>query len=372
MNRFNLPDIHFLKKSPEDIERDMLSYIEKKTGIKLSNADPRRKFLQALVLYIVQERNNLDYALKQNLLSYADGEFLDHKGEDFQVHRLKAKPAKTMMEFILEEERVDTLVIPKGTRFLVGESTFFATDETCIVPKGQHTVHIGATCLENGKVGNGYLPGEITTLVDPIPWVKEVRNITTSDGGAEVEDDDSYAHRIHIAPESFSVAGPEGAYEYWAKTAHQEIVDVVVLNPSPGVVDIRVLLANGELPSEEILEQVLSVCSDKKVRPLTDYVIVNQPEIVTYDIDVEYYILYSNAGMANSIQQNVNEAFQGYLRWQKEKLGRDVDLSELIARLKKAGAYRVTVNSPMYKKIEKHQVAKENIVNFSFGGLTDE
>lgn len=53
-------------------------------------------------------------------------------------------------------------------------------------------------------------------------------------------------------------------------------------------------------------------------------------------------------------------------------MGRDVDLSELIARLKAAGAYRVAINSEMYKKIEKHQVAIDNNANLTFGGLTDE
>ncbi|THD15381.1 hypothetical protein CI793_13525 [Anoxybacillus ayderensis] len=372
MNRFNLPDINFLEKSPEDIERDILFHIEEKTGIKLSNADPRRKFIQGLVLYIVQERNNLDYALKQNLLAYAEDEFLDHKGEEVGTPRLGDKAAVTTMEFILEEGRVDVLVIPKGTRFLVGENTFFSTDETVVVPVGQHSIQVPATCLETGEVGNGYLPGEITNLVDPIPWVKEVRNITVSSGGVEVEEDDPYAERIRIAPESFSVAGPEGAYEYWAKTASQQIVDVVVLNPSDGTVDIRVLLQDGELPSQELLDEVLAVCSDKKVRPLTDKVTVNAPEVVFYDVDVQYWILQSNASVLSTIQEKINQAFQDYLKWQKEKMGRDVDLSELIVRLKNAGAYRVTVNSPMYIKIEKHQVAKENVVNFSFGGLTDE
>jgi phage-related baseplate assembly protein len=372
MNRFNLPDVNFLDKSPEDIERDMLFYVESETGITLSNADPRRKFLQALVLYVVQERNNLDYSLLQNLLAYAEDEFLDHHGEDINTPRLDDKAAVTTMEFNLEEERVDVLTIPSGTRFLVGDDTFFSTKETAVVPVGKHTVEILANCTETGEIGNGYLPGEITYLVDPIPWVKAVKNITASAGGVEVEEDDPYAERIRIAPESFSVAGPEGAYEYWAKTTSQQIVDVIVLSPVEGTVDIRVLLKNGELPAQELLDEVLAVCSDKRVRPLTDSVSVNLPEVVPYDADVQYWIVQSNVSVLDAIQEKVNRAFQQYLTWQKEKMGRDVDLSELIARLKEAGAHRVAVNSAMYKKIEKHQVAKENIATLTFGGVTDE
>lgn len=371
-NRFNLPDINFLEKDPKVIESNILAHIKKKTGITLTNADPRRKFVQGFVLYITQERNDLDYALKQNLLAYAEDAYLDHKGEDVFTRRLGDKAAVTTMEFILEPERVDVLVIPQGTRFLVGESTFFATNETAVVPVGQDTVQVLATCLETGEVGNGYLPGEITNLVDPIPWVKEVKNITMSSGGVGVEDDDSYAERIRIAPESFSVAGPEGAYKYLAKTASQEIVDVEVLNPADGVVDIRVLLKNGQLPSQEILDKVLETCSDKKNRPLTDKVIAGPPEQVLYNIDAQYWVSESNASVLSTIQQQVEKAFQEYVVWQKSKMGRHIDLSELIARLKSAGAYRVAINSAMYQHLEKYQVAKENIANLTFGGLTNE
>lgn len=304
MNRFNLPDINFLEKDPEKIERDMLYYIKEKTGITLTNADPRRKFVQSLVLYVVQERNNLDYALKQNLLAYAEDEFLDHKGEDVATPRLLESAAVTTMEFILEEGRVDALTIPKGTRFLVG-NIFFATDENVVVPVGQNLVQVKATCLETGEIGNGYLPGEITNLVDPIPWVKEVKNITVSSGGVEIEGDDPYAERIRIAPESFSVAGSELAYEYWAKTASQEISDVKVLNPEAGEVDIRVLLKNGELPSSEILDKVLEICSDKKIRPLTDKVSVSAPEQIPYNIDAVYWVLESKATVLTAIQREI-------------------------------------------------------------------
>lgn len=372
MNRFNLPDINFLEKSPDDIERDILFHIEEKTGHTFSNADPRRKFVQGLVLYIAQERNNLDYGLKQNLLAYAEDEFLDHKGEDMSTKRLDDKAAVTTMEFILEEGRVDVLVIPSGTRFLVGENTFFLTSETIVVPVGQHRIQVPSNCMESGEMGNGYLPGEITNLVDSVPWVKGVSNITATSGGVDVEEDDPYAERIRIAPESFSVAGPEGAYKYWAKTTSQEIVDVEVLSPTPGVIDIRVLLQGGKLPSTEMIDKVLAVCSDKKVRPLTDFVTAGAPEVILYEASVQYWISQSNVSVLGTVKLQVEGAYQNYLKWQREKMGRDVDLSELIAMLKSAGAHRVAVNSVMYIKIEKHQVAQEGIAHLTFGGLSDE
>jgi len=372
MNRFNLPDVNFLEKSPEDIERDILLHISEITGITLSNADPRRAWVKLATLIITQERNNADYGLKQNLLAYAEDEFLDHKGESTSTTRLASRPAATTIEFIFEEERVSVLVIEEGTLFLVGENTFFEMTETIVIPVGQHSVEVIAYCTENGEKGNGYLPGEISVLVNPLPWVKEVKNLTTSSGGAEVEENDAYAHRIRIAPESFSVAGPEGAYEYWAKTTSQDIVDVSILSPSAGIVEIRVLLENGEIPSQELLAQVLEVCSDRTRRPLTDYVTVQAPEQVSYDIDATYWILESNVFLVQQIQSDIDYAFRQYIKWQKEKMGRNINLSELIARLKNAGAHRVSVDSIMFQEIEKFQVANENDINLNFGGLTDE
>lgn len=372
MNRFNLPDVNFFEKAPELIEKDMLFHIEEQTNITLSNADPRRKFLQACVLFVSQERNNLDYSFKQNLLAYAEDEYLEHKGMDSNTTRLEAKAAVTTIEFNLEEDRVSVLTIEAGTLFLVGTDTFFETIETVVIPVGQHTLQIKAYCTETGEKGNGYLPGEISNLVNPLPWVKGIKNISTSTGGVEVEDNDAYAERIRIAPESFSVAGPEEAYEYWAKTTNQEISDVKVYSPSDATVNIRVLLKDGMLPQQELLDQVLATFTNNPIKPLTDRIIVAAPEVIPYDADVQYWILQSNVYLLNSIQENVNAAFQDYLKWQKEKMGRNVDLSELITRLKNAGAHRVAVNSTMFQVIEKYQVANENIATLTFGGLTDE
>lgn len=196
MSRFNLPDIEFFNKNPEDIERDILFFLEEK-GFTLSNADPRRKFVQSLVSYIALERNNLDYAIKQNLLAYAEDEHLDHQGEGMSTPRLEPKSASTIMEFTLEQERVSALTIEAGTLFLVGE-TFFETSDTSVAPVGQNSIQVTAICTETGDIGNGYLPGEISTLVNPLPWVKSVKNVTTSNGGADLEENDSYAEESEL------------------------------------------------------------------------------------------------------------------------------------------------------------------------------
>lgn len=372
-NRFNLPDIDFLEKAPEQIESEMLQHVNEKTGLTLMRADPRRKFLQSLAAFVSIERNRMEHALRQNRLAYAEDNSLEHMGIEMSTERIEAKSAKTIMAFVLEPERPDeAYVINAGELVSVGE-VYFATDEVLIIPPGQSIGSVGATCTDLGEIGNDYLVGEISTLVRPKAYVNSVQNTTVSSGGAEQESDDAYAERIRLAPESFSTAGPELAYVYWAKSTSADIADVHADSPEEGHVALYILMKNGRLPSQIELDDIAKVINDKKVRPLTDYVTYHEPEQVEYDAIATFWISQENATIASIIQQQVQEEYENYLIWQRSKIGRDIDLSELIARLKQKGASRVAVNSEMFKEILEHQVAHESTASsLTFGGVANE
>lgn len=372
-NRFNLPDIDFLDKAPEQIESEMLMHVTEKTGINLMRADPRRKFLQALAAFVSVERNRLEHALRQNRLAYAEDNSLEHMGLEMSTERIEAKAAMTMMAFVLEEDRpFEAFTIDAGELVSVGD-VYFATDEPLILPPGQHIGAVRATCTELGDIGNDYLVGEISTLVRPKAYIKSVQNTTASSGGAERENDDAYAERIRLAPESFSTAGPELAYIYWAKSVSAEIADVHAYSPQEGRVAVYALMKKGRLPSEIELNEIAQVINDKKVRPLTDLVSYHAPERVSYDAVATYWISHENATVASIIQKQVDEEYQNYLIWQRSKIGRDIDLSELIARLKNKGASRVAVDATMFIEVLAHQVAYESEQSLlTFGGIANE
>lgn len=370
MPRFNLPDITFAEKSAQQIETDIVNRYQEITGQALALADPRRKFIQALVPILAQQRALIDFGAKQNLLGYSIGENLDHIGALSDTERLEAIPAKTTVQFQLSTAFQQ--IIPAGTRVTAGDGVFFTTTKAVQINGGQVSAEIETECTQSGAVGNGYLPGEINQLVDPIQWVQSVENITESQGGADREGDDSYAERINVAPESFSVAGPASAYYSWARTASQSIVDVSVRSPSPGVVEIRPLLLGGEIPEQEILDAVLTTCSNKMIRPLTDQVQVLAPEQVNYDLSLTYWIKTSDSSVASSIQEKVSQTVEEYKLWQKSKQGRDIDPSELIARIKNAGAKRVVVTLPVYLQVASYQVAVDGETAVTYGGLEDD
>jgi phage-related baseplate assembly protein len=272
----------------------------------------------------------------------------------------------------LSAARTQPTIIEIGKRVTSGDSVFFITQEEAIIPSGALFIDVKMKCMEIGSKGNGYASNTLTTLVDPIPYITSVSNLTETEGGIDREENDPYRDRIQQAPEKFSTAGPTGAYEYWAKTASSTIIDVEVYSPSPGVVHICPLVTGGEIPGQEILDDVLAICSDKKVRPLTDHAFAVAPEQVGYAIDVSYWIDKENENLAASIRTKVNESINDYRIWQKSKLGRGIDPSELIKVMKNGGAKRVAVATPIYQALNKNQVAKEEeIILVNYGGIEE-
>lgn len=374
-NRFNLPDIDFFEKSPDTITAEMLQHIYEKTVMEFQRADPRRKFVEGLAAFISFERNKADFALKQNLLAYAADNALDLKGDELSTPRLQASYAKTTIRFNLEPARNVMLPIPSGTRFKIAD-VFFKTTQIHVVAIGETQYLVNVTCTEPGEIGNDYLAGEITTLVDPLPYVVSVENLTTTAGGADIEQDDPYANRIRLAPEKFSVAGPELAYKYYALTASQEIADVEVDSPVPGVTRIIALLQNGELPQQQHLDGILTVCAADDVRPLTDNVIASAPDVKQFDMNVQFWLPRSKEAVAVDLISKIEAKFAEYLVWQKSKLGRDINPTEVIDRLKNLdsntkGAERVEVDT-VYTTIEKNEVAIANITSLQFMGFIDD
>ena len=108
----------------------------------------------------------------------------------------------------------------------------FATDKALVIPAGETEGTVSASCTKTGATGNNYTAGEIHMIVDPVPFVKSIVNTTKSEGGSDIETDDALRERVFEAPESFSTAGPAGAYAFWAKSTNSAIVDVSLGKPA--------------------------------------------------------------------------------------------------------------------------------------------
>lgn len=69
--------------------------------------------------------------------------------------------------------------------------------------------------------------GELSTIVDPIPYVASVTNTTATEGGAEIESDEDLAERGFPGPWGLFYGRPEDGYLYHAKAYNPAIGDVV-------------------------------------------------------------------------------------------------------------------------------------------------
>ncbi|MCD8024758.1 MAG: baseplate J/gp47 family protein [Candidatus Gastranaerophilales bacterium] len=223
----------------------------------------------------------------------------------------------------------------------------------------------------------------------------------------EDEDDDSYRERILLAPESYSVAGPALAYEYFCKSADSSIVDVkcevpddtitvdingtaaelseisadddttyaasndlaeitasyqtgtvqITLNealaagsvitvtvPRPYKTNIYVLTESGEADNE-IIEAVENILSDDVI-PLCDYPVVQSAEIVEFEISGTIYI--TKDADLETVESEVNEALNTYLETLKGSLKKAVVLNQIIATVveKIEGVHDFKLDSP--------------------------
>ena len=372
--RWGLAPVNFLETDAETIRSQIITGFEQASGDTLAAGDPRRLFLLSIADVIIQQRTAINLAAQQNLLSYAQGGYLDALGQLLAVERMAESKAVTTIEFTLSQALGSVYTIPAGTQVTNGVVTF-ETDEDLLIPIGETTGEVSASCTVAGPVGNDYLAGQISTIVTPMTFVSGAQNTTITTGGADAESDPDFADRIRLAPNSFSVAGPEKAYVYHAKSVSPAIIDVKVNSPTPGEVDVYVLLTDGTLPTEDTLEQIEEHLSDENIRPLTDYVVVKAPTASNYEIELHYWINQEDASKAAQIQADVEAAVEQYRLWQQTKIGRDITPGKLLQLVFAAGASRVD-NSKLkpatWKKLEAMQVAQCTKVNVVYEGYKDE
>lgn len=376
----NAPDISFIdNKTIEDVRDGMVAdyeeYMTKATGqtVTLPRSSPHRGVLYAAALQIYQAFQYIDRAGKQSLLKYSYSDFLDNLGLLKGVTRSPATAAVTTLRFTVSAVRQVATAIPKGTRVSAGGSVYFATDEYAEIPAGGSTVDVPATCTDAGTEGNDLAAGDLTIMVDPLPYVASVVNTTATEGGTDVESDDDLAERIYLAPGAYSTAGPEDGYLFHAKQFNPSIGDVVATsNQAAGTVDIVFIMSDGKTPGTEMINGLKEYLNGKTRRPMTDLVNVSAPAEVTYTVDLTYYINRSDSARAVAIQEAVQTAVDDYLTWQRT-IGRDINPSKLVALVMAAGAKRVTVTAPTYTTVDAIKVsALSGSPTISYGGLEDD
>ncbi|CAM7895384.1 TPA: baseplate assembly protein [Escherichia coli] len=186
---------------------------------------------------------------------------------------------------------------------------------------------------------------------------------------AVMESDAALRLRAQSAFEGLSVAGPTGAYEYFAKSASGKVADVKASSPAPAEVVVSVLSAEGDgTASDELIATVNAKLSDESVRPVGDRLTVQSAEIISYDINATLY-LYPGP----ESEPIVNAAEASLQKWLKSqwRIGLDVARSAILAALHVQGVQRVELDLPERLIISDTQAARCASVTITRGG-TDE
>ena len=371
----SINDIAFADKNPDTITQNILNNYALLTGRNLAQGDPVRLIFDTVILEIIQQRNVIDFSAKMNLLAYAPGDFLDHIATFYSLARLQASSAYCNVVFSMTAPLTYSVTIPKGTRLTPDGKIIFALSEDVTISAGNtSSVPAPALCSSPGTVGNGFVPGQVNSIIDTLNLPIRVSNSDTSSGGTDTEDDEAFRERIHIAPESFSNAGSLKAYEFFARSADSNIISAAVIGPpdiEPGNINLYVLLKGGTLPDSDTLQKVLDTCSADDTRPDTDYVHALAPEIITYDVDLSFWIPQNKSEQLDAITDSVTSAVYSWVSWQRSALGRDINPSKLIHDVLDAGASRAVITSPAFTDLKKYQVAHASNIALHFSDFDE-
>ena len=376
----DFPEVSFIDgMSIEDIQEYYLTAMQGKykelTGKELvmHEADPIRLVAYANCLLLYQIAQYADRPGNMALLKYSYGDYLENIGALKGISRTNGASARTTLRFTLSAKRPGVTVIPAGTRVTASDGVYFKTVDVLEIPAGDMTGEVNAECREAGAKGNGYKCGSLKVLVDPVAYIEKVENVTTSEGGADLESDENLAERIYLAPSSWSTAGPDDAYEFWVRTFDPAISDVSVYSDIPGEVDICFILNDGQLPTQSVLDELERYLMEEEIRPLTDKVIVSAPDVEAYGVDFTYYINRSDRTRASVINDQVQTAVQDYIIWQKKRIGRDINPDQLRKMVISAGAKRLDIRSPDFRRISRRSIALlDTDASMVYGGVEDD
>ena len=219
---------------------------------------------------------------------------------------------------------------------------------------------------------------------------------------AVMEPDDALRERITLAPASFSVAGPEAAYVFHARSASGDVLDASAISPQPDdiralvadvlarhnatpalIADMQATLAAARWPGEVIvsvlsrqgdgqadaalLAAVADNVSADNVRPLTDFVTVQSADIVPFQVRAT---LWTYAGPDADIVRAASRASLDTYLAEAKRLDRDITLSGLYAALQVAGIQNVELDEPRATLvIGPTQAAHCTGVELAYGGI---
>lgn len=180
------------------------------------------------------------------------------------------------------------------------------------------------------------------------------------------ETDAALRLRVQQRIQGWSNAGGAAHYRYWALTADERVSDAAVSSPSPGIVRIAVLSAEGDgAASDDLLTAVRGTVLRDDIRVLTDTVEVVSASIVPVDVVATVYLYPETPGqVVDQLRIDFPARFAT-----ARGLGWDLTRSWVSAQLHPSGVQRVELASPASDTIiDDEQCVALGTFEITFGG----
>jgi phage-related baseplate assembly protein len=162
--------------------------------------------------------------------------------------------------------------------------------------------------------------------------------------GAVLESDDDFRARIQKAPETYSVAGPFGAYVQLAANASDDVRYASAISPAPCEMNVYIQSRLGDgTASPELIATVTAYLSHEDRIPGGDLLTVASATIKPFAI---HATIRTFSGPAPEVVIATAQTRLDLWLRDNERLGRDVTTDGIIAQLRVDGVQKVTLISP--------------------------
>ncbi|WP_429023737.1 baseplate J/gp47 family protein [Aeromonas allosaccharophila] len=168
-------------------------------------------------------------------------------------------------------------------------------------------------------------PGD-PSATPPVPEIKE--------------DDEALILRALMAWDGLSVAGPTGAYEYFALSADGKVADAKGSSPAPAEALVTILSTEGDGTADaNLIATVTKALSHEDTRPVADRLSVQSAGIIHYTITAKLHI-DSQGGEADVILQAARDQLAAFIN-PRRRIGVEVPRSAIDATLHVQGVRKV-------------------------------
>ena len=155
-----------------------------------------------------------------------------------------------------------------------------------------------------------------------------------------MEDDEALILRALMAWDGLSVAGPTGAYEYFALSADGKVADAKGSSPSGAVAIVTILSTEGDGTADAaLIAKVDKALSHEDKRPVGDRLTVQSAGILHYTITARLHVS-SQGAEAEVILQTARDRLAAFIN-PRRRIGVEVPRSALDAVLHVQGVTKV-------------------------------